>query len=119
MDADKTVTAAFTVKGAAAPDVPKLLAPPDGTVTTTQSITLSWQPATTGGLSDGYNVRVDGATLTTTATMSATWLAVGAHPWTVRAFNADGYSDWAAVWTVTVESAAPSTIYLPLVLRNG
>jgi len=100
MDSHKAVTATFTPP---TPDVPTLLAPPNGTVTTTQALTLRWQPATTGGTPDGYNVQVDGAIVTTTETVSTTWLTVGAHTWTVRAFNAGGYSDWAAAWTIQVE----------------
>jgi hypothetical protein len=96
------------------PGAPELLAPPNGTVTTTQSVVLRWQ-AGAGGAPTGYNVWLDGVVITSTGTSSTTVLAVGVHTWTVRAFNAVGYSDWAAEWTVEVSS---NRIYLPLVLRN-
>ncbi|MBN1934403.1 MAG: hypothetical protein JW934_07045, partial [Anaerolineae bacterium] len=114
--ANHTITAAFALEaGPTAPAVPTLLAPPNGIVTTTQSLTLSWQPASTGGMPDGYNVLLDGVTITTTNTTLPTVLAAGIHTWTVRAFNGGGYSAWTASWTVTVEAYR---IYLPLVLRN-
>ncbi|MDY7075374.1 MAG: right-handed parallel beta-helix repeat-containing protein [Chloroflexota bacterium] len=97
------------------PDVPVLLAPSNGTVTTTQNVTLRWQPGM-GGTPTGYNVRLDGVVITSTDTSSATVLAMGVHTWTVRAFNMAGYSDWASEWRVEVDISY--RIYLPLVLRN-
>jgi hypothetical protein len=85
----------------ATPGVPVLVAPPDGTMTATQAITLTWQ-AGAGEMPDGYNLELDGEVLTTTATTSPTMLATGVHTWRVRAFNILGYSDYSDAWTVEV-----------------
>ena len=84
-----------------APGVPLLVAPPDGTLTATQAITLTWQ-AGAGEMPDGYNLELDGEVLTTTATTSPALLATGVHTWRVRAFNVAGYSDYSGAWTVEV-----------------
>ena len=97
-----------------APGVPNLLFPPDETVTTTQAITFAWQSGA-GGTPDGYNLNLDGEVLTTTATTLSTDLPVGLHSWTVRAYNAGGYSDWASARTIERIS---HWVYLPVVLRN-
>jgi uncharacterized repeat protein (TIGR01451 family) len=91
----------------AVPGVPTLLAPPNGAVTTTNNVTLMWQ-AGAGGTPSGYNVQLDGATITTTGTTSATLLSVGVYTWTVRAYNAGGYSGWAAPWTVEIIPLLPA-----------
>jgi pimeloyl-ACP methyl ester carboxylesterase/fibronectin type 3 domain-containing protein len=91
-----------------APDVPLLIAPPDGTITTSQAITLAWQ-AGDGATPEGYNVQVDGGAITTTETTSPTMLATGLHTWTVRAHNAAGYSGWASpAWRVEVTETLPT-----------
>jgi hypothetical protein len=90
------------------PGIPLLIAPPNGTVTTTPAITLTWQ-AGAGATPTGYNVQLDGAIITTTETTSATVLSAGVHIWSVRAYNATGYSDWATPWTVELEATAPCT----------
>jgi hypothetical protein len=96
------------------PGAPSLLAPTNGTITTTPAITFIWQ-AGAGPAAEGYNVRVNGGgVVTVTGTTSATVLSTGVHSWTVRAYNADGYSDWATPWTVEVRRYG---FYLPLVLR--
>ena len=87
-----------------APGVPVLVAPPDGTLTATQAITLTWQ-AGAGETPDGYNLELDGQVLTTTATTSPALLATGVHTWRVRAFNLAGYSDYSGAWTVEVVEA--------------
>ena len=97
------------------PGVPTLLAPADGTVTTTQAITLAWQ-AGMGAAPEGYNLELDGLVITTTETTSPTILSLGVHTWTVRAYNAAGASDWAVPWTLEVRVFR---VYLPLVLRSG
>lgn len=88
------------------PEVPILLFPPDGTITTTSAITLAWQ-ADAGKTPDGYQVKLDGETITTTATTSPTNLALGIHTWTVRAYNAAGYSEWATPRTIEVTQTLP------------
>ncbi len=83
------------------PAVPILLAPPDGTVTTTHAITFTWEPGV-GEIVDGYNLEVDGTVYTTTETFSATVLSGGPHTWRVRAYNSAGYSDYTDPWSLTV-----------------
>ena len=83
------------------PAVPVLLSPPDGTVTTSHAVTLTWQ-AGAGGVPEGYNLELDGAVLTTTEAFYAADLPTGAHTWRVRAYNLSGYSDYSAPWTLTV-----------------
>lgn len=96
-----------------APGTPALLLPPDVAITSTQAITFTWQPAG-GWAADGYNLDLDGAVVTTTATAWPAVLAPGAHQWSVRAYNAAGYSPWAAARSMEVRRF---TVYLPLVLR--
>jgi hypothetical protein len=84
-----------------APGTPTLLAPPDGTITTTHAITLMWE-AGLGETPDAYNLELDGAVFTTTDTMSDTTLLPGLHSWRVRGFNAAGYSDYTDAWTVEI-----------------
>lgn len=96
------------------PGIPVLLSPPDEAVTTTQTITFSWQ-AGAGETPDGYNLRLDEQVITTTDTTSSTGLSLGLHTWTVRAYNSAGTSDWAN--TRTIERIR-YRIYLPLVQRE-
>jgi hypothetical protein len=92
-------------------DIPILLTPPNGTLTTTQAITLAWQ-AGAGGTPLGYSVQVDGSIITTTATTSATLLSTGVHTWTVLAYDAVGYSDWASAWAVEITQSVGVPILL-------
>jgi hypothetical protein len=85
----------------ATPGVPVLVAPPNGTMTATQALTLTWQ-AGAGEAPDGYNLELDGEVTTTTVTAWPTLLATGVHTWRVRAFNTVGYSDYSDAWTVEV-----------------
>jgi hypothetical protein len=97
------------------PGVPTLLAPPNGSVTSTQEITFTWEPGG-GGAPSGYNLELNGEVMTTTEPFSATILAPGAHVWRVRAFNPGGYSEYTDAWTVTVEGFYRH--YLPMVVRS-
>ncbi len=98
----------------AAPGTPSLLWPANGTLTTTQAITFTWQ-AGPGDPPIGYNLLLDGELVTTSATFSATILPSGMHTWTVRAYNAEGYSNWVSpAWTVEI---IQHRIYLPLILK--
>jgi hypothetical protein len=99
----------------AAPGVPELIAPPDGTITRTQSITFTWQPAG-GETPSGYHLELDGQVITTTETSWPATLAEGPHTWRVSAFNIIGESGYTAPWTVTVRLSY--RIYLPLVSKN-
>jgi len=96
------------------PGIPTLLLPPDEAVTTTQTIAFSWQEGS-GGIPAGYNLKIDGEVLTTTATTLSTELSIGLHSWTVRAYNVSGYSDWASARTVERISY---WVYLPVIQRN-
>ena len=88
--------------------MPTMLFPPNGTVTTTRAITFAWQ-AGAGPPPEGYNLKLDGVVITTTGTTSATILSVGVHTWTVRAYNAVGYSEWVTpAWTVEVTEILPA-----------
>ena len=98
-----------------APETPVLLSPPDGAVTTTQAVTLAWQPAG-GWPADGYTLDLDGTVVTTTATTWPVVLDVGLHTWAVRAFNGAGSSAWAGPWRLEVRRFRA---YLPLVLRGA
>jgi dienelactone hydrolase len=97
------------------PGVPTLLAPPDGTITTSQAVTLKWQ-AGAGAVPEGYNVRVDGRAISTTGAVRPTMLSEGMHTWTVQAYNAVGVSGWAAPWALEVDR---HHIYFPLVARSS
>ncbi len=101
----------------ASPARPILLAPPDGTLTTTQALTLAWQ-AGSGSPPTGYNLALDGKTITTTGTSSATVLALGTHTWSVRAYNPIGYSDWAGPWTLMVTDRFPCEQVTGVALRR-
>jgi hypothetical protein len=92
--------------------VPLLVAPPDGTVTSTTTITFTWQ-AGPGGTPDGYEVELDGVVFGTTAPLWTATLGSGPHAWRVRAYNAAGYSAYSAAWTVTVTYR----VYLPLLVK--
>jgi hypothetical protein len=107
-------TAAWTLTIGEPAGVPELLAPVDGTVTTTTAVTFTWQ-AGAGGTPDGYNLELDGTVITTTEPMYAATLAAGAHTWRVRAYNAAGYTDYTAAWTVTVQETC--RVFLPLVVK--
>jgi uncharacterized repeat protein (TIGR01451 family)/uncharacterized repeat protein (TIGR02543 family) len=85
-----------------APDAPKLSSPADGTVTSTNQLTLTWQ-ASAGAV--GYLVNLNGSvvdvgnvTTTTTGVLSS-----GTYTWTVAAYdglyNTSAYTD---VWSFTV-----------------
>jgi len=97
------------------PVVPVLLSPPDGTITTTHRLPLTWE-AGLGEITDGFNLEVDGVAVTTTETTSMTLFTTGVHTWTVRAYNSAGYSDWAAPWSIEIEDIR---IFVPLILLDG
>jgi hypothetical protein len=86
---------------------PVLLSPPNGTVTTSQAITFAWT-AGAGTSPEGYNLKLDETVITTTGTTSPTILSLGVHTWTVRAYDASGYSDWTTpAWTVEITETLP------------
>jgi hypothetical protein len=83
-------------------------------VTTTKTITFTWQ-AGAGGTPDGYNLALDGEVVTTTSTSLSTDLTLGLHSWTVRAYNAGSYSNWASARML---ERIKYSIYLPVVQRS-
>jgi hypothetical protein len=111
-------TSAWTIDirmPSAPPGVPTLVAPPDGTVTNILATTFAWN-AGAGTVTTGYDVQLDNNIITTTNTTWPTVLSVGVHTWTVRAFNAAGYSAWASpARTITVQGYR---VCLPVVLRQ-
>jgi len=98
-----------------APSTPILIAPPNGTVTTTRALDLVWQ-AGMGSAPTGYHVDMDGSVVTVTGSTSPTLLAIGTHTWTVQAFNGSGSSDWASPWTLDVTKYKT---FLPLLLKDS
>jgi hypothetical protein len=95
------------------PGIPKPLAPPDGSVTFTGAVTFTWE-ARFGGPPTSYNLELDGAVLTTTATLWTTTLSAGPHAWRIQAFNGAGSSGYCEPWSLTVRRR----IYLPIVWRS-
>ena len=87
------------------PSIPTLFSPVDDTFTNTTTIEFSWQDVS----ANRYNLRVDGAVYTTTATSMTRVLVEGVHNWAVQSKdwlgNASGYAD---EWTVTVDTTPPS-----------
>ncbi len=95
-----------------APEVPTLLAPPDGAlITTTHDVTLTWQPEGTVPV-ESYNVELDGGVVTTTETFWAGTLAAGTHTWRVRACNAVACSDYSAAWSFEIVDAPGTPVLL-------
>jgi hypothetical protein len=100
----------FTVD-ANAPEVPVLLAPPDGAITNTTAITLAWgrvdQTLT-------YTVHLNGDTYAvpqagSSAIISPTVLGEGVYTWTVEAIDDLGRSSGlAATWVFTIDTTAPA-----------
>ena len=105
---------AFLSKFLAPPATPIEITPPDGTITTTHAVTLTWQ-AGVGNTPIGYNLNLDGSVITTSTTTSGTLLATGVHTWTVRAYNSAGYSEWAIPWMIEIRHY---NVYLPLAMHS-
>lgn len=94
----------------APPDSPSLVSPADGG-SAANPVSFTWQPALTGGLPDGYVLWIDGSpvsTYTTPTTSGSALLSIGAHTWTVAAFNNGGSSGPAPARTVNVTVAPPA-----------
>ena len=83
------------------PGVPTLISPVSGTITTTATVTLTWE-AGTGGLAVGYNIDIDGSVYTTTETFQVVTLGAGVHNWRVRAFNISGASEYTEAWNFEI-----------------
>ena len=97
-------TPEWTVTVIDPPGVPELLSPADGSVTSNQAITLTWQ-AGTGGTPDGYLLELDGEVITTTETTYTTTLSAGLHTWRASAFNLVGSSEFSPAWDFTISDA--------------
>ncbi|MBN1178051.1 MAG: hypothetical protein JXD18_02495 [Anaerolineae bacterium] len=108
-----TVVALDVVRDVVAPVAPALLGPPDGTLTRTTALTLSWAPAADGAGSGvaGYTVDLGGALHPVTATFSAAVLpGDGAYTWTVRAVDYLGHaSEYTGSWTFVVDVTPPES----------
>jgi len=100
-----------------APTTPMPITPTGGITLSSQRVTLVFSPAIDLNGIAGYNVRVDGALYTTTATaMPVPGLSVGSHTWDVRAFDAAGNaSGWSQAATFATN---PFLVYLPLIMRD-
>ncbi len=103
----------WTVEVVDPPAIPVLLSPPSGTVTSSHTITLTWEPGA-GSAPEGYNLELDGTVITTTGTAYTAVLTPGMHTWRVRAFNIAGYSAYTEMWDVTVQYQ----IFLPVAIRD-
>jgi hypothetical protein len=111
----------------AAPGAPLLIAPADASIVN-NPVVFEWADSATGGEPTGYVFTLDGSavmTFTTPVTSTAMTLTVGAHTWSVTAFNDTGYSPASDTWTVTAECrqvnpACPSWFRRPMVPpQNG
>jgi hypothetical protein len=78
-----------------------LVSPPDGTITTTHTVTLDWAPGE-GEIADEYELELDGEVYTSTETSYAATLDAGIHTWRVRASNALGYSNYTPIWSLEI-----------------
>jgi hypothetical protein len=95
----------------AAPSIPALVRPPNGTVTNVTTIPFAWSAATDGSGSGvaGYNVYLGGQVYTTTDPLTTTTLAgEGVYAWIARAFDHVGLaSAYASAWNVTIDTTSP------------
>jgi hypothetical protein len=88
----------------AAPPIPTLLRPANGSWTNQPNVEFAWSDVG----APTYNLRVDGVVYTTTVTSMGLALADGQHTWTVQARSAEGdASGYAAGWTVNVDTTPP------------
>jgi hypothetical protein len=94
-------SAAWTFEIAELPGVPVLLGPVNGLITTTQSLTLTWE-AGPGGLPTSYDVEVDGMVTNTVELGMPVTFGTGLHSWRVRALNQAGASDYSDSWSLEI-----------------
>jgi hypothetical protein len=103
-------------EGAPALTTPALLSPPDGTITATAGLTLTWQASPYAA---GYHLDLGGTLYDVgNTTHHYTGLLVdGIYTWTVAAYDADdNLGPYAAAWSFTVESGYRA--YLPVLLKS-
>ncbi|GEM_PF-1285710 len=95
------------------PDPAVYVAPPNGAIGLGYAgQTLSWNPAVTGGVPDGYRVYfgIDNPPMTMVSDQVGTTYATGAlmqnatYYWQVVPYNADGDAEGNAVWSFTTRS---------------
>jgi hypothetical protein len=100
-----------------APTVPTPITPTGSITLSSLSVSLVFSPAIDLNGVAGYNVRVDGALYTTTATaLPVSGLSVGSHTWDVRAFDVAGN---ASSWSQAAAFATDHVlVYLPLIMRD-
>jgi hypothetical protein len=88
----------------AAPSIPMLLRPANGSWTNQPNVEFGWSDVG----APTYNLRVDGVVYTTTMTSMILALADGPHTWTAQAKSAEGdASGYATEWTVNVDTTPP------------
>jgi len=110
-DAARTRIAITYVRDVAAPSIPALVRPPNGTVTNVATIPFAWSAAADGSGSGvaGYNVDLGGQVYTTTDPLTTTTLGgEGVYAWTARAYDHVGLaSAYASAWNVTIDTTPP------------
>ena len=110
-DITRTRVAITYVRDVAAPSIPALVRPPNGTVTNVTTLPFAWSAAADGNGSGvaGYNVDLGGPVYTTTDPLTTTTLAgEGIYAWTARAYDHVGLaSAYASAWNVTIDTTSP------------
>ncbi len=105
--------ATTTVEILTPPAAPVLIAPPNGTLTRTASLTMEWS---TVPQAVTYTLHLSGSTFNVpplgsigATVVSPTVLADGVYTWTAEAINSIGYSSGVTdTWAFTVDTTAPS-----------
>jgi len=88
-----------------APAAPKLVAPPDGSISKSD-VEFDWDPVD-GATEYEFEIIGDSSAMTPDTEMPQT-LPGGTYDWHVRAYNADGNDGpWSETWSVTVDDVRP------------
>jgi hypothetical protein len=98
----------FTVD-TTAPEPPALASPASGTITSTNSLTLTWQTSPSADAA-GYLLDFDGtvADVGSTTRYRTGVLSDGTYTWTVAAYDAAGNTGaYTGAWSFTVDTTAP------------
>ncbi|MBN1954869.1 MAG: DUF11 domain-containing protein [Anaerolineae bacterium] len=89
---------------------PRLIHPPNGTITNTPSITFTWSDETENG-AYGYTFLLDETPYPTTAPSATAVLSDGLYTWTARALdwqgNSTGYTD---TWSLEIDTVPPQVL---------
>jgi uncharacterized repeat protein (TIGR01451 family) len=87
---------------------PVLVSPPDGTLTNTHQLTLTWNPVTDAA---GYLLDVNGviSDVGNVLTYTPSVLPDGIYSWTVAAYSGSGLTgEYAAAWTFEIDTTPPT-----------